>query len=249
MKTFLITIALPIVLGLLQLWFVFSFSAIAELKSQHTLAKVNSIIGRCNVAAYFILRVLSGLIDLGFSHINDEFLSIIFVISTILSLIYGILIFCCVLSYDKNFSFSEKSLKVDCLLCIFLGFFGLHKFYEGKIKLGIAYIVLSIASIALYFVNSAIGTVLGIILSIILTIDISKIASNNVTDCNGAYILRWNSIKRFSEDLNNESIEIEEKVLKKLLEKASFDQSLTKSIEKRLEKFNEKKESSEIEPK
>lgn len=34
----------------------------------------------------------------------------------------------------------EKNKWVALLLCVFLGFFGAHKFYEGKIGMGILYI-------------------------------------------------------------------------------------------------------------
>lgn len=34
----------------------------------------------------------------------------------------------------------EKSVKTEYLLCIFLGIFGIHKFYKGKILLGILYL-------------------------------------------------------------------------------------------------------------
>ena len=34
----------------------------------------------------------------------------------------------------------EKNKWVALLLCIFLGYFGAHKFYEGKILLGIVYL-------------------------------------------------------------------------------------------------------------
>lgn len=34
----------------------------------------------------------------------------------------------------------EKNKWVALLLCIFLGYFGVHKFYEGKILLGIVYL-------------------------------------------------------------------------------------------------------------
>ena len=35
---------------------------------------------------------------------------------------------------------SSKSRLVDLILCFFFGFFGVHKFYEGKIGMGILYI-------------------------------------------------------------------------------------------------------------
>jgi TM2 domain-containing membrane protein YozV len=35
---------------------------------------------------------------------------------------------------------SKKSRMIDAILCFFLGFWGAHKFYEGKIGMGILYI-------------------------------------------------------------------------------------------------------------
>ena len=33
-----------------------------------------------------------------------------------------------------------KSKKIDFILCLFLGYFGIHKFYEGKVGMGILYL-------------------------------------------------------------------------------------------------------------
>ena len=44
---------------------------------------------------------------------------------------------------NRNYSTSrggEKNKWVALLLCIFLGYLGVHKFYEGKILLGIVYL-------------------------------------------------------------------------------------------------------------
>lgn len=35
---------------------------------------------------------------------------------------------------------SEKSRAVDALLCFFLGFLGVHRFYEGKVGTGILWL-------------------------------------------------------------------------------------------------------------
>ena len=40
---------------------------------------------------------------------------------------------------NKNASLKQKNKWVALLLCLFLGFFGAHKFYEGKILFGIIY--------------------------------------------------------------------------------------------------------------
>lgn len=42
-------------------------------------------------------------------------------------------------AYQTPINVSNKSKNVDLVLCIFLGYFGIHKFYEGKIFWGIVY--------------------------------------------------------------------------------------------------------------
>lgn len=46
----------------------------------------------------------------------------------------------CIKDKNNNRGSSPKNLKTDTLLCMFLGSIGVHKFYEGKIGLGILYI-------------------------------------------------------------------------------------------------------------
>lgn len=41
---------------------------------------------------------------------------------------------------NSNFLISPKNWLFDLLLCFFFGYFGIHKFYEGKIGMGILYI-------------------------------------------------------------------------------------------------------------
>jgi len=41
---------------------------------------------------------------------------------------------------NANYHGGAKNKWVALLLCLFLGFFGIHKFYEGKILLGIVYL-------------------------------------------------------------------------------------------------------------
>ncbi|MEG0978120.1 MAG: NINE protein [Bacilli bacterium] len=68
---------------------------------------------------------------------------------------------------------SKKSRLVDLLLCWFLGVFGAHKFYEGKIGMGILYIF----TLGLF----GIGCI----------VDFIKIAIGSSKDCDGLVISAW----------------------------------------------------------
>lgn len=68
---------------------------------------------------------------------------------------------------------SRKSRLVALLLCIFLGGIGVHRFYIGKIGMGILYL----------FTAGLFG--------IGWLIDIIMIACGNMTDATGRYILDW----------------------------------------------------------
>lgn len=74
----------------------------------------------------------------------------------------------------NNYGTSEKNLKIDIILCMFLGYFGVHKFYEGKIGMGILYIFT--------FGLFGIGTY----------IDLIKLLTGNGSDKDGDSIRCWN---------------------------------------------------------
>ena len=74
----------------------------------------------------------------------------------------------------NNYGTSEKNLKIDIILCMFLGYFGVHKFYEGKIGMGILYI----CTFGLF----GIGTY----------IDLIKLLTGNGSDKDGDSIRCWN---------------------------------------------------------
>ena len=75
-------------------------------------------------------------------------------------------------NYKENMS--DKSRKVDTLLCMFLGFVGGHRFYEGKIGTGILWLL----TLGCF----GIGTL----------IDYVKILKGTSTDKDGRLIWRWN---------------------------------------------------------
>ncbi len=75
--------------------------------------------------------------------------------------------------YSAGYPVSYKSRLVALLLCVFLGYIGVHRFYTGKIGTGILYI----------FTGGLFG--IGVLVDIIL------IATGSYKDSNGFPILRW----------------------------------------------------------
>lgn len=70
---------------------------------------------------------------------------------------------------------SEKSRTVDLLLCLFLGCFGVHRFYEGKIGTGILWLcTLGLAGV---------GTL----------VDLIMILCGKAKDKNGLPITNWSN--------------------------------------------------------
>ena len=46
--------------------------------------------------------------------------------------------------FDSNNTYNYKSKSLAVVLCLFLGMFGIHRFYVGKIKSGLAYAILTL---------------------------------------------------------------------------------------------------------
>lgn len=81
-------------------------------------------------------------------------------------------------TYNNNYYYagmpvSYKNRLVMLLLCVFLGYIGIHRFYAGKIGTGILYI----------FTGGLFG--IGVI------VDIIMIATGSFKDSNGCPVLRW----------------------------------------------------------
>lgn len=68
---------------------------------------------------------------------------------------------------------SQKSRLITLLLCLFLGEFGIHRFYTGKIYTGLIYLLT------------------GGFFGIGFIIDLVMIAVGSYTDKSGAYVESW----------------------------------------------------------
>lgn len=81
-------------------------------------------------------------------------------------------------STKKGYSASPKGITGDdkiiaILLCVFLGFIGVHRFYLGYIVSGIVYIALFLAAVVFFgWILGAIGWACGIILFALVIIDL-----------------------------------------------------------------------------
>jgi len=77
---------------------------------------------------------------------------------------------------------TDKRILVAFLLCFFLGYLGIHRFYVGKIGSGFIFILLLV---------TAFLVIPGIILIIWLLIDLILILIGGFKDSEGRYITKW----------------------------------------------------------
>lgn len=135
-----------------------------------------------------------------------------FVLGFALNVIFLVMQLMIILKDDKTNAVSIKSRKVDTLLCFFLGFFGVHRLYEGKIGSGIFRLVSSLLIIIIGSILAIMNVssfeicpihivilliqwiVLICILSVWQFIDMLLILYGDSRDASGNRITRWNSI-------------------------------------------------------
>lgn len=79
----------------------------------------------------------------------------------------------------EDSQYSKKSRLVALLLCFFLGYFGIHRFYVGKIGTGIIMLLLSISIIGL------------LISSLWVFIDLILILIGSFEDKQGKKLFYW----------------------------------------------------------
>lgn len=110
-------------------------------------------------------------------YLHENMIMTLIVLSLIIGIANFIIDIVVVVIEDKKKKYEKskypKSRTIDTLLCMILGIFGAHRFYEGKIKSGILWMVT--------FGCLGIGWL----------IDYIKAISGTVTDKDGNYIRRW----------------------------------------------------------
>ena len=85
---------------------------------------------------------------------------------------------------------SEKSRTTTLLLCLFLGGFGAHRFYTGKIGTAILMLIFTFAPIITTIVNNRPTMIHFIIVVIWVIIDIILIISGSFKDKQGKKVLK-----------------------------------------------------------
>jgi len=203
------------------LWFVLKLSDIAKDKGYENTLFQKSVLW-CGLS-----EILISIISSIFSFFNSDIFKLLRILGILLLIAITVLYFMVICNYDKLDAQSEKSRKIDTLLCNFLGFFGVHKFYERKIKSGIILAVISLISLIGFAVTATswrfddfmpIFAILLIVNVIRWLIDFGLILSGSGTDNKGNYIRRWNSKKsvEFTNLQNTQNSQEKESILQQL---------------------------------
>lgn len=91
--------------------------------------------------------------------------------------------------YEDNQKVSHKDWLTSLILCWFLGFFGVHRLYAGKIVTGLLILDGTIASIYLALsVNVYIGALAFVVVGSVVLYDFLNILIKNFKDVNGREI-------------------------------------------------------------
>ncbi|MCQ2588364.1 MAG: TM2 domain-containing protein [Treponema sp.] len=113
-------------------WQVNAIAGIAEMKgySKTALPKTIRIVGNTLVVITTLFYLFSGVFK------NPLVLLIVSIIVGIIEIALAITLcvffFITIYNKDKTNKYSEKSMKVDMTLCVFLGWVGAHRYYEKK---------------------------------------------------------------------------------------------------------------------
>ncbi len=92
-------------------------------------------------------------------------------------------------SNSKSKNISPKSRTIAALLAFFLGAFGIHRFYVGKVGTGILQLLLDL----LLFTTGTLFIMLGFAGCIWALIDFIVIICGNFKDKNGLLVTDWNA--------------------------------------------------------
>ncbi|MCX7942314.1 MAG: TM2 domain-containing protein [Dictyoglomaceae bacterium] len=87
--------------------------------------------------------------------------------------------------------FSDKSRKTTLLLCVFLGIFGAHRFYIGKIGTGLLMLFIGFMWIVLSITLKMFYWYLFIPLIIWVLIDLVSVILGKMKDINGNLVWKW----------------------------------------------------------
>lgn len=90
--------------------------------------------------------------------------------------------------YESNEKVSKKDWLTSLVLCWFLGFFGVHRFYAGKIASGALMLYGTIASACILVLNVYCGAVAFVIVGAFVLNDFLNILLKSFKDCYGKEI-------------------------------------------------------------
>lgn len=119
----------------------------------------------------------------------------ILVVNLVLNLHLFVMNLVIIFMNDGTNAASVKSRKADLLLCYFLGFFGAHRFYEGKIVTGIFRLLGLILAVIFSLRFPTLFKVLSCVLLIWQAVDLILILYGKSSDASGNKITRWNSVE------------------------------------------------------
>ena len=97
--------------------------------------------------------------------------------------------------YEDNEKVSKKDWLTSLVLCWFLGFFGVHRFYTGKVASGIAVLYCTALSACLLGVNLYLGAIAFVVVGAFVVNDFLNILLKCFKDCYGKEVSEDTVIK------------------------------------------------------
>ena len=87
--------------------------------------------------------------------------------------------------YEDNEKVSKKDWLTSLILCWFLGFFGVHRFYTGQLGTGALMLYCTIVAACLLFYNVYLGAIAFVIAGSLVLNDFLNIVFKCFKDCYG----------------------------------------------------------------
>lgn len=97
--------------------------------------------------------------------------------------------------YEENENVSKKDWMTSLLLCWFLGFFGVHRFYTGKIGSGAMLLYWTVVAACCLGVNVYLGAIAFIVVGSFVLNDFLNILLKCFKDCYGKEVSEDTVIK------------------------------------------------------